>query len=996
MMILPIADVSDYDDVHDRSLGLHYAAARGCVECVQMLLESSREISANTQMDNDVTPVYLAAQEGHLDVLKILVESGGSLYVRAKDGMTALHAASQMNRLEVLKWMVEDQGIDPNLRDGDGATALHFAASRGHLGVVKWLLNHGAKLSLDKYGKSPINDAAENQQTECLNVLVQHNDLNSSNKYKTRDNGKNNNFMLKCSSSNSDSEPFYLHPPTCNRSMRDLIPSKSSYDSNNYYNALPNDGIFINPMRNNFSPPSPCNTESGESFFLHDPHEVVYNRVRDIFESDTSVREESIGKMNAMTVQAEIHSSSSGTASDEDTQDVISKSAASDKNNNYQDNHDANAVFQNSNHDYEDIYLVREEAKIATKIVNGRSRSRDSGSHSRSASTSSTRSHDVIVHTKIIKSNDENQQSKYEKPKITAEIHSRMPNSDSTYECVEPPEHSTYHMKSHSVKVEAPPLPPPLPQWNHSSMNNRMQRNYRNSDDSLDDHANSDQINDQESDSGLEVVEEPTLRPSELVRGNNNRSLSMISASKKSKLINNKTQHYQSDEQVNTNTSSNASKNNGRVHQQQQTRANILNSPVDAEHYANQDQESLYNGSSDSRGPRLVNKQLVLPIITFPNSAANNSNHLIKPSEYLKSITTSDKRSVISSKRSPDIEDNYMTSKLNDRDLNTVDQDTATTTTAEGPSENKNFEAKKIESNIPIPPPLPPNTNNNTVGKNNQVPQDSTTIKKQHQPLASISIQDLNSVQLRRTDNKMLSKTFSAPTRSISMQCLSSTNEQYLSQKIDLIAELKMSKDITGIKKMKVERAKMERSSEIPDRDNFGNVIPDWKRQMLAKKAAEKAKKEFEERLAREAEDRRLSAIPKWKRDLIARKEEAEHKFSQPTNEQQQQNYFHQKSPATTDTWKMRGAQRSMSIDNINFLSSATSTLKPSNQQQQQHEDDCQHYDQNFEESIPTSPTKQRTEYDSGNEIQKDDDEDNIIPWKKLLRKTNSRLNLIS
>lgn len=48
---------------------------------------------------------------------------------------------------------------------------------------------------------------------------------------------------------------------------------------------------------------------------------------------------------------------------------------------------------------------------------------------------------------------------------------------------------------------------------------------------------------------------------------------------------------------------------------------------------------------------------------------------------------------------------------------------------------------------------------------------------------------------------------------------------------------------------------------------------------MLAKKAAEKAKKEFEGRLAREAEDRRLSAIPKWKRDLIARKEEVEKKI---------------------------------------------------------------------------------------------------------------------
>lgn len=94
-------------------------------------------------------------------------------------------------------------------------------------------------------------------------------------------------------------------------------------------------------------------------------------------------------------------------------------------------------------------------------------------------------------------------------------------------------------------------------------------------------------------------------------------------------------------------------------------------------------------------------------------------------------------------------------------------------------------------------------------------PQDTAT-RKQQQPLSAISIQDLNSVQLRRTstDKGVLGKSYGTPTRSMSMQCLSSTNEAFLNQKIDLIAELKASKDISGIRKLKVERAKIEDRQE--------------------------------------------------------------------------------------------------------------------------------------------------------------------------------------
>lgn len=115
-------------------------------------------------------------------------------------------------------FQIQDQGVDPNLRDGDGATPLHFAASRGHLDTVRWLLRHGARLSLDKYGKSPINDAAENQQVECLNVLVQHGttpDYNDTlDTRQANNNNKDSNTKHGCSCRKNDTHPKVKTRPT--------------------------------------------------------------------------------------------------------------------------------------------------------------------------------------------------------------------------------------------------------------------------------------------------------------------------------------------------------------------------------------------------------------------------------------------------------------------------------------------------------------------------------------------------------------------------------------------------------------------------------------------------------------------------------------------------------------------------------------------------------------------------------------------------------------
>lgn len=47
---------------------------------------------------------------------------------------------------------------------------------------------------------------------------------------------------------------------------------------------------------------------------------------------------------------------------------------------------------------------------------------------------------------------------------------------------------------------------------------------------------------------------------------------------------------------------------------------------------------------------------------------------------------------------------------------------------------------------------------------------------------------------------------------------------------------------------------------------------------MMAKKAAEKARKDLEEQIKKEAEEKRLQSIPAWKRQLLAKKEENDNK----------------------------------------------------------------------------------------------------------------------
>ena len=57
-----------------------------------------------------------------------------------EDGVTALFIASEEGHSDVVKLLLGAEGINVNQADEDGETALYIASQKGHLDVVKLLL----------------------------------------------------------------------------------------------------------------------------------------------------------------------------------------------------------------------------------------------------------------------------------------------------------------------------------------------------------------------------------------------------------------------------------------------------------------------------------------------------------------------------------------------------------------------------------------------------------------------------------------------------------------------------------------------------------------------------------------------------------------------------------------------------------------------------------------------------------------------------------------
>lgn len=93
-----------------------------------MILEGK---DVNAKDENGFTALHVAAFEGDVEMVTVLLEEEADIEAQTKEGLTALHWAAVEGKADVVKLLLE-QGADAGARDEDGWTALHWAAYHGH------------------------------------------------------------------------------------------------------------------------------------------------------------------------------------------------------------------------------------------------------------------------------------------------------------------------------------------------------------------------------------------------------------------------------------------------------------------------------------------------------------------------------------------------------------------------------------------------------------------------------------------------------------------------------------------------------------------------------------------------------------------------------------------------------------------------------------------------------------------------------------------------
>ncbi|XP_057731620.1 ankyrin repeat-containing protein At5g02620-like [Arachis stenosperma] len=178
-----LSGIEDQEELHellarqnqDGETPLYVAAEYGYVDLVRELIQLYDLADAGIKARNGFDALHIAAKQGDLDIVKILMEAHPELSMTVdQSNTTALHTAATQGHVEIVKLLLEAGKGLATIAKSNGKTALHSAARNGHVAVVKVLLEQDREIAtrIDKKRQTALHMAVKGQNLEVVEELI--------------------------------------------------------------------------------------------------------------------------------------------------------------------------------------------------------------------------------------------------------------------------------------------------------------------------------------------------------------------------------------------------------------------------------------------------------------------------------------------------------------------------------------------------------------------------------------------------------------------------------------------------------------------------------------------------------------------------------------------------------------------------------------------------------------------------------------------------------
>ena len=169
-----LVGLPDVEVNHEENKGftaLHFAVQEGHDDVVEVLIDAGADIDARTS--EGCTHLHYACGGGKLAIVKVLVKAGADVCATYSEGTTCVMSAVHDRHTETVRYLVSLPDVDVNHEENDSFTALHFAVQEGHHDVVEVLIDAGADIEAkSSEGCAPLHYACGDGKLAIVKLLV--------------------------------------------------------------------------------------------------------------------------------------------------------------------------------------------------------------------------------------------------------------------------------------------------------------------------------------------------------------------------------------------------------------------------------------------------------------------------------------------------------------------------------------------------------------------------------------------------------------------------------------------------------------------------------------------------------------------------------------------------------------------------------------------------------------------------------------------------------